>query len=73
MVAGHTEMPDAMETIFQSALVFGRHGGVSIFFSLFSYLGPWAFISLLNLALHRLKSWKGMGFCFHIYALKLLS
>ncbi|XP_062001846.1 serine/threonine-protein kinase ATG1c-like isoform X1 [Rosa rugosa] len=28
MVAGHTEMPDAMETIFQSALVFGRHGGV---------------------------------------------
>ncbi|KAL6146069.1 hypothetical protein ACLB2K_056752 [Fragaria x ananassa] len=25
---GHTEMPDAMETIFQSALVFGRHGGV---------------------------------------------
>ncbi|CAN6723974.1 unnamed protein product [Malus baccata var. baccata] len=25
---GHAEMPDAMETIFQSALVFGRHGGV---------------------------------------------
>ncbi|KAL6277996.1 hypothetical protein ACE6H2_021597 [Prunus campanulata] len=25
---GHIEMPDAMETIFQSALVFGRHGGV---------------------------------------------
>ncbi|XP_020233047.1 serine/threonine-protein kinase ATG1c [Cajanus cajan] len=25
---GNTEMPDAMETIFQSALAFGRHGGV---------------------------------------------
>ncbi|KAG2380891.1 Serine/threonine-protein kinase [Vigna angularis] len=25
---GSTEMPDAMETIFQSALAFGRHGGV---------------------------------------------
>ncbi|KAB2622066.1 serine/threonine-protein kinase ATG1-like [Pyrus ussuriensis x Pyrus communis] len=25
----HAEMPDAMETIFQSALVFGRHWGVS--------------------------------------------
>ncbi|OIW18905.1 hypothetical protein TanjilG_25348 [Lupinus angustifolius] len=25
---GNTEMPDAMETIFQSALAFGKHGGV---------------------------------------------
>ncbi|KAJ7950250.1 Kinase family protein [Quillaja saponaria] len=25
---GNTEMPDAMESIFQSALAFGRHGGV---------------------------------------------
>ncbi|XP_027186839.1 serine/threonine-protein kinase ATG1c-like isoform X2 [Cicer arietinum] len=25
---GNTEMPDAMETIFQAALTFGRHGGV---------------------------------------------
>nr|XP_023874179.1 serine/threonine-protein kinase ATG1c isoform X2 [Quercus suber]POE83800.1 serine/threonine-protein kinase atg1c [Quercus suber] len=25
---GNTEMPDAMETIFQAALAFGRHGGV---------------------------------------------
>ncbi|KAL2320032.1 hypothetical protein Fmac_029001 [Flemingia macrophylla] len=25
---GNTQMPDAMETIFQSALAFGRHGGV---------------------------------------------
>lgn len=33
MVSGHTEMPDAMETIFQSALGFGKHGGVSILFS----------------------------------------
>jgi len=30
LIAGNTEMPDAMETIFQSALAFGRHGGVSI-------------------------------------------
>ncbi|KAG7017265.1 Serine/threonine-protein kinase ATG1c [Cucurbita argyrosperma subsp. argyrosperma] len=26
---GNTEMPDAIETVFQSALAFGRHGGVS--------------------------------------------
>lgn len=39
MVAGNIEMPDAMETIFQSALAFGRHGGVSISFSFFSHLG----------------------------------
>lgn len=32
MLAGSTEMPDAMETIFQSALALGRHGAVSIFF-----------------------------------------
>jgi len=32
LIAGNTEMPDAMETIFQSALAFGRHGGVSISF-----------------------------------------
>lgn len=31
LIAGNTEMPDAMETIFQSALAFGRYGGVSIF------------------------------------------
>lgn len=28
-------MPDAMETIFQSALALGRHGAVSNFFSSF--------------------------------------
>lgn len=28
--SGNTEMPDAMETIFQAALAFGRRGGVSI-------------------------------------------
>ena len=31
MVAGNTEMPDAIETVFQSALAFGRHGGVSTY------------------------------------------
>lgn len=29
MIIGNTEMPDAIETVFQSALAFGRHGGVS--------------------------------------------
>ncbi|PPE01686.1 hypothetical protein GOBAR_DD01268 [Gossypium barbadense] len=28
MVVGSTEMPNAMETIFQAALALGRHGGV---------------------------------------------
>ena len=51
-------MPDAMETIFQSALAFGRHGGVSISFW-FSYLFIYFFapsfgafvINLLNVLL----------------------
>ncbi|XWS67130.1 hypothetical protein CRYUN_Cryun05aG0260400 [Craigia yunnanensis] len=30
---GSTELPDAMETIFQAALALGRHGGVRLFFS----------------------------------------
>lgn len=30
MIAGSTEMPDAMEAIFQFALALGRHGGVSV-------------------------------------------
>lgn len=38
LVAGNIEMPDAMETIFQSALAFGRHGGVSICFSFLTYV-----------------------------------
>ena len=36
--AGNTEMPDAMETIFQAALDFGRRGGVSIYFSFACHL-----------------------------------
>jgi len=40
LIAGNTEMPDAMETIFQSALAFGRHGGVSIS-SCFSFHPFW--------------------------------
>jgi hypothetical protein len=40
LIAGNTEMPDAMETIFQAALAFGRHGGVSISFC-FSFLPFW--------------------------------
>ena len=34
MIAGSTEMPDAMEMIFQSALALGRNGAVSDLFSL---------------------------------------
>ena len=37
-------MPDAMEKIFDSALAFGRCGGVSIFFS--SFLGIWIMIHI---------------------------
>lgn len=33
MVAENIEMPDAMETIFQSALTFGKNGGVSVIYS----------------------------------------
>lgn len=32
MISGNTEMPDAMETIFESALAFGKSGAVSISF-----------------------------------------
>lgn len=33
-------MPDAMETIFESALAFGRRGGVSFSFPFSCNLGP---------------------------------
>lgn len=32
IISGNTEMPDAMETIYQSALALGRHGAVSTCF-----------------------------------------
>lgn len=38
MIAGSTEMPDAMEAIFQSALVLGRSGGVSVLYKFLSFL-----------------------------------
>ena len=39
MHADATAMPDAVEIIFQSALEFGRHGGVSKALSLSSQIG----------------------------------
>lgn len=38
---GNTEVPDAMEMIFQSALTFGRKGAVSVL-----YLGLCVFVGL---------------------------
>lgn len=33
-MSGNEEMPDAMELVYQSALVLGKYGAVSIYFSL---------------------------------------
>ena len=40
LITGNTEMSDAMETIFQAALAFGKHGGVIISFC-YSFLLFW--------------------------------
>lgn len=49
MISGSTEMPDAMEMIFQSALSLGRHGGVSVFILIWLHSDNDLFLPGLNL------------------------
>jgi hypothetical protein len=62
MISGSTEMPDAMEMIFQSALSLGRHGGVSVFILIWLHLDNDLFLPGLNLFPflgygHRISKW----------------